>query len=133
MKKIFLIISIALTLFVVSCNKNKVAVKKLEGAWTLAKVNGSETNTFVLIEYEKCKSEGYCNGTKTIVGDSQFFIYRVANDGTTLYIKLANYTSNGLIVTGVETSQKILVLTENSLILQSENNGTYTVNEYEKK
>lgn len=98
MKKLFAVLTIALSVAVVSCNKDQAAVKKLDGTWnvTSMKFDGQEliSSDFTsTMTFSKCKlkKDEWCNSTSTVTfsgtTETTNGVYRVTGDGTTLESK----------------------------------------------
>lgn len=130
MKKLAFLLVIMTALVVISCNKNQSAVKKLDGTWTLKKIDGSDvpdslqyTTTFT-----KCKlrKEEWCDMSVTYDGTTTEYEFKVTDKGQTL----VQQNAYGSIVT--ENSFTIKDITKTGLFLEwTDTSGTYSA-DYEK-
>lgn len=122
MKKLLFVAVAFAGLTLVSCNKDQSAVNKLDGSWTVTKLESTSGGTSydpiaagdmtMSMTYTKCKlkTDEWCTTTytQTITGWPSYTesdVYRVTGDGTTLEVKDSD-TSSTIWTTTIEELTK---------------------------
>lgn len=134
MKKIVFISMVALTVLMLSCNKNKRAVKLLEGNWEEVSIDGvpvAEADKGVVhFEYCKLKKDEWCTMSYTDSDgtNSGDYDYLVKEKGEVMVQRYQDTTKGTVELTG-----KIIELDESKLILEMSLFTFVTTTEYKKK
>ncbi len=127
MKKLFLLIPVFL--IAIACNKDQAAVKKLDGTWTINKLE-IETELFGIpialdmielgghgtMTFDACKlkKDEWCNVSSNIfnpvdsITEISSDLYRVIDDGTTLETKESDTSSTTTLMTITELTKTSL-------------------------
>lgn len=134
MKRLVLISMVALTLVAVSCNKNKRAVKLLEGNWEEVSIDGvpvAEGEKGV-VHFESCKlkKDEWCtmSYTDSDGNNSGNYEYVVKEKGEVMVQRYQDSTKGTVELTG-----KIKELDDSKLILEMSLFTFVTTTEYKKK
>lgn len=134
MKKIVLVSMVALTLLMLSCNKNMRAVKQLEGDWEEVSIDGvpvAESERGVMhFDYCKLKKDEWCtmSYTDSDGNNAGDYDYLVKDKGEVMVQRYQDSTKGTIEITG-----NIIELDESKLILQMSLFTFVTTTEFKKK